>query len=136
MKSMHIQNFIHPQTYHELDIIAEDPGLIHQFADTLVDADAVIGAQFYYTNPLLFLIVEGEMNRHAPLYGDYYLLRIEDWLHLELKYPIIAINNLFSEKIGNPKEIFNTFNMETFREHREADGLYIIGINVKEMSRG
>ena len=133
MKSMHIQNFIHPQTHHEMDIIAEDLALISSFGDRFIQADAVVGAQFYYTNPLLFLLVSDEdVSRHAPLYGDFYLLRVEDWLNIELKYPIIAINDLFSERIGNTKEIFSNFNMEKFIAHHDSDGLYIVGIKVAE----
>lgn len=122
----------HPTTEHHLEIFAESIDLINQWTHVFLNADAIAGAQFYYTNPLLFMPIAGATERHAPLYGDHlYLLNIEDWGSVTPTHPVFATNQNFIEQIG-PITNFSKHNPDKLLEHHLNHGLYLIGIQRQE----
>ncbi len=123
------QIVMHPTTEHRLEIFAESIDLINEWTDSFLDADAIVGAQFYYSNPLLFMPIAGDMDmkRHARLYGNLYLLNIEDWGSVPLAHPVFATNHNFIEQIG-PITDFYEHDPDTLLEDHLQHGLYLIGI--------
>ncbi|MDE0087487.1 MAG: hypothetical protein OXU23_17325 [Candidatus Poribacteria bacterium] len=115
-----------PSTRHKLKIISESIEDAIDFTETFVAADNVVGAQFYYTNPILYLITVGDIRQHACLYGNLYLLSIEEWEYLEYK-PIFAVNQAFIDRIGSIADSY-TFNPQTLIEQHLEHGLYLVGI--------
>ena len=119
----------HPTTEHRLEIFAESIDLINRWTDPFLDADAIVGAQFYYSNPLLFMPITGDMKRHASLYGnDLHLLNIEDWGLVAPTYPVFATNQNFIEHIGPITDFYEHDPNKLFEYHIEH-GLYLIGIS-------
>lgn len=122
----------HPTTEQHLEICAESIGLINQWTQVFLDADAIAGAQFYYTNPLMFIPIAGETERHAPLYGNHlYLLNVEDWGSVTPTHPVFATNQNFIEQIG-PITDFSDHNPDKLLEYHLEHGLYLIGIHQKQ----
>ena len=121
------QTYIHKKTGYAMEMISDDFNLIARFTGLFAKADDIVGAQFYYTNPLIYMIVEGEIEG-ACLYGDYYLLDIESWGEIVLQHPVLAVNQVFLERIGDPKGLFQEFEMSTFKKYHNIHGMYIVGI--------
>lgn len=116
-------------TAQHLEIFAESIDLINQWTHVFLEADAIAGAQFYYTNPLLFLLIAGETKRHAPLYGNHlYLLNVEDWGLVTPTHPVFATNQNFIEQIGSITDFYEHNPDKLFEDHIEH-GLYLIGIH-------
>ena len=118
----------HAATEHRLEIFAESIDLINRWTDPFLEADAIVGAQFYYSNPLLFMPITGDMKRHASLYGNHlYLLNIEDWGLVAPTHPVFATNQNFIEHIG-PITDFYEHDPDKLFEYHVEHGLYLIGI--------
>ena len=125
------QTIEHPATQHRLEIITESIDNVIDFTEIFVAADTVVGAQFYYTNPLMYVIVSSDMERHPQLYGNIHLLRVEDWEFIAHE-PIFAVNQNFIEAIGGITDHY-VLDPQTLTEQHEEYGLYLIGI--KAVSR-
>lgn len=114
-----------PATRHRLEIISESIQLIEQYTETFLSTDDIVDAQFYYSNPLLYLIINDVKDQRC-LYGNLYLLNVEDWEFLTHE-PIFAINQVFAEKIDTIKYSF-VLDPQHMIELHQTHGLYLIGI--------
>ena len=126
----------HPLTQRKLDVVSESYELLCQYKDQLLRADDIVSAQFYYSNPLLYLLLDGETQRHACLYDNLYLLNTSMWDEIEIEHLILAVNDLFVQHIGfeNTEKLSQLVNANTLKKFHENYGLYLIGISVGESS--
>ena len=132
MNSFFHQIVEHPLTQRKVDIIAESHALLCKFREQLLHVDDIVSAQFYYTNPLLYMFLNGNIEHHACLYDNVYLLNTSLWDEIEVEYPILAVNDLFVKQIGfdTTDKFSQLTNVDTLQIFREQSGLYLIGIDV------
>ena len=107
--------------------------MIDTFLEMFLQADKIIDAQFYYTNPLLYVIIDkidGDATvKHGSLYDNYYLLNTESWHDIDAKYPVFAVNETFREQVAwTSEKTPNFFQAENLLQLHHACGLYVIGI--------
>ena len=140
------------QQPHTLDILEvcllNDDIVFETILPIFSKACEIVDAQFYYTNPLLFVLVdESGCIDFAKLFDKYYLIPPKLYNSLELNTECIAVNATFVKRICSLSQFspetpgLNTPNKtlevidETaysltslFRLYQEK-GLYIIGIS-------
>lgn len=125
------QLYIQPATQYRLKVTAESLDLLSQFTEIFAHADDVVGAQFYYTNPILYVLLlpDEDMEHHACLYGNYYLLHIRSWETLEMAHDVIAVNQNFLDDIGSAEDTL-MFNITELEKYHNEHGLYLVGIKI------
>ena len=130
MNLLFTHNRLQKKTHDQLEIIAETSEAIDKLTDQLILSDEIVGAQFYYSNPFLYLFLnpKEDLMPHGKLYHNIYLLSPQHWNHLDMQNGIIAVNQAFLDAIGGSKEFLNDFNIDTLTQHHNEIGLYLIGI--------
>lgn len=106
-------------------------------------ANMIVDAQFYYTNPLMYVFVDNILPDFAKLYENYYLIppRLYDAIDIDESY--VAVNERFIETISSlllisekekSKEALQapedqpTYILDSMFTLYQESGLYIIGI--------
>lgn len=147
-----IRKIEQPHTKHLLEIGVENDRFdIQAVTPIFSEACTIVDAQFYYTNPLLFIFVEPDAcDDYAQLYGDYFLIPPRYYDTIDIDTDCIAANAVFIDHIcslsglseeeprlkHSHKELQersdtapNTLN-SLFELYQEK-GLYIIGVQQK-----
>ena len=89
-----------PKTCHPYQICASEIADIDTHKADFEIAINIVDAQFYYTNPLLFVFVKSEeCEEFAQLYGDYFLIPPRYYDALDLDTRCIAANFVFIDHI-------------------------------------
>lgn len=134
MNNSFAQVHIHEETNYKLEIVSSTQDVLSQWASVFIQADKIIGAQFYYSNPILYLLCENpDPDVHARMYGNLYLIDLDKMDDREFETSIAAVNSVFLTSIGSyseavPKVISN------LKEYFDKYGLYIIGIDIREFA--
>ena len=147
-----IRKIQQPHTKHILEIcVANDKIDISKIVSDFSRACTIVDAQFYYTNPLLFIFVDPmDCSEFAQLYVDYFLVPPRYYDAIEINTDAIAVNasfihqicslNEFSEEDPSLKQTHKEFqeNVDTqpsplnsLYQLYQDKGLYIIGIRRK-----
>lgn len=137
-----IQRLEQPYTAHLMEICSTgEVAERAQMQSIFSKANMIVDAQFYYSNPLIYILLSGEVSTHyANLYANYYLLppKIYDSLTFDTNH--IAVNAKFLDDIGSIADLLSGHNNRKELELNEgkADnslfglyqsfGLYIIGV--------
>lgn len=120
---------------------------IASLKDIFREANMIVDAQFYYTNPLMYVFVDNVLPDFAQLYENYYLIppRLYDTIDIDHSY--FAVNERFIEKISSlllisgkeqlKKELQApedqpTSILDSVFNLYQASGLYLIGIERKQ----
>ena len=124
-----IKSHIHTETTHESKLIATSLEMLIDYEETLTKAIDIVDAQFYYTNPLMFAILDADadVSKHARLWGNYYLLDVETWDTVALIDDIFAVNQTFDEIIG-VGDLSELDDLNALHALHAQHGMYIIGI--------
>ena len=127
-----------PKTEHVYQIYTNEVDSMVASKAQLEHAINVVDAQFYYTNPLMFIIMEdsSELNLDncGHLWGDYYLLNIFDIEEYTPKTQIAAVNQTFMQQISDITAFFESdLDIEAlYLDH----GFYVVAIVNKENEIG
>lgn len=134
MKSTFSQMCVHEETGYAFEVVSIDAEMISKFTPIFQEADKVIGAQFYYTNPVLYMLIDDlDEDACACMYANYYLINTSGDHSHEFVPGIAAVNYVFLERIGSYKENASKLG-ENFEAFRRAHGLYLVGIDVNARS--
>ena len=132
MKSFMVQTVEHEETNYSLDIVARSLEDITLYTPLLTQADKVVGAQFYYTNPLVYMLVKKlDEAACARLYGDYYLVNTQLEHDHDFISNVAAVNSVFLEKIGSYRDVCDEL-FDNFEDFYNKYGLYLIGIDISD----
>ena len=125
---------LHSETQHPFWILSENYDLIHAHEKALLEADKIVGAQFYYTNPLVYVFLspeklQADTEKHAALWGSYHLLNIKSYDKLVPLDNVMGINHVFIEQIGSALLSTKTdIDLSDFSAYHNKYGLYMVGI--------
>lgn len=129
-KRSYSQLYVHPETGYIVEMVAQNLGMLETWESTIIDADKIIGAQFYYTNPILYLLGAGmDPLASAPLYDNYYLMNISKLQRDQFFPGIVAVNSVFLNQIGKYSEVSGELSQDIESYHNQY-GLYLVGIDV------
>ena len=146
MKGLQIRKVELPRTERLLEVSTEsDYEDVEEWIPLFSKACEVVDAQFYYTNPLMFVPVdEDEVDLMVELYQNYYLIPPKFYDRMDLDLGVVAVNQIFLEIIGSlatisqgaglvskhveyTDDVFNEQLSSLFALY-EQKGLYIIGV--------
>ena len=150
MKEQHmiICKIEQPYTYNVMEICSTVKNAdIEKIKQVFSRANMIVDAQFYYTNPLMYVFVDEISPHYAQLYENFYLLPPRFYDNMEINDSCLAVNSKFIEKISSLSQLSeNSIDMKPNKEpfmdaqdqpdspieslfnlHQEY-GLYIIGI--------
>lgn len=115
--------------------------------DIFMTANMIVDAQFYYTNPLMYVFVDNILPDFAKLYENYYLIPPRLYDAIDIDYSYFAVNQRFIETISSlllisgkeqlkkalqaPEDQPTSILDSLFNLYQEA-GLYLIGIERRE----
>lgn len=91
-----------PYTQHLMEVSSSvGASEIEAVKNIFTQANMIVDAQFYYTNPLMYVFVDNILPDFAKLYEDYYLIppRFYDIIDIDESY--IAVNECFIETISS-----------------------------------
>ena len=141
MKSILIQQIQQPHTKHVLEVCTTQSAFDEELVSLFSKACEIVDAQFYYTNPLLFVFVDAEdCEEYAQLYDDYFLIPPKLYNTLDLDVEFVAANIRFLENICSLSQIGKTTTraleaetpvpnpFENLFKLYQDKGLYLIGI--------
>ena len=147
-----IRKIEQPHTKHIMEVCASDDKFdIQEVTTTFSKACTIVDAQFYYTNPLLFVFVKKEdCTEFAHLYADYFLIPPRYYDTIDIDTNCIAANAVFidhicslsglseeeprvkhSQKELQEREDTAPHTLNSLFELYQEKGLYIIGIGQK-----
>ena len=138
------------QQPHTKDIIevgiVGDAVSLDAISETFLKACMIVDAQFYYSNPLLFVFIEDVPSYAAKLYDNYYLLPPKFYDTIDIDTSHIAVNAEFIKHICSLTQLTEDASLKGERKELQAPedsdpgplnslftlyqeyGLYIIGI--------
>ena len=92
-----------PHTLHLLELYVTSATVsVENYLSIFSKADEIVGAQFYYTNPLLYTLVDGQdCADYAQLYGDYFLIPPRFYDAIEMDFEVFAVNDEFIKQFGS-----------------------------------
>ena len=145
-----IRKIYQPHTRHILEVCTSDSEeKLKEFTAAFSEACTIVDAQFYYTNPLLFVFVEPEdCVDYTCLFDKCFLIPPRFYDTIEIDVECLAVNAAFVKNVGSlsyvsqnaprlkqPKDEFgnsesqdhNTIFDSLFRVYQEK-GLYVIGV--------
>lgn len=136
-----------PYTFHLMEIWAAKDVLTDDFVAKFSRANTIVDAQFYYTNPLLYILCDEVPPQYAQLYEGLYLIPPKVYDTMELGHGPFAVNEKFIEEIGSLPEMSDNIaspkplrqelmgpeaqvksDIESLFDLYQEHGLYIIGI--------
>lgn len=130
------QMHVHAETKYKLEIISNALEDMAYWAPTIIEADKIVGAQFYYSNPILYLIGEDiDVANAACLYRNIYLININEMDTGQFYDSIAGINAVFLEKIGQYAEVASQIS-NNFPSYHATYGLYLVGIDIGNLKEG
>ena len=136
MNSIFSQTCVHDETGYSLEIVSSSSELMSAFTPAFMETDKIVGAQFYYTNPIMYMLVEEFDKRFcARLFGDYYLMGTGDGAKHKLFSGIAAVNSVFLERVGSYAS-HATELAENLNSYQEKYGLHLVGIDIKSLKVG
>lgn len=119
------------KTEHVFEIVSDALDLLDFNKEDLKAALTAVDAQFYYTNPLLFLIVKDasklDTSKWGHLWGKYYLVHIASKLTFESIYPVMLMNQTFVERFEAIERVMEDDVLDIEKWHTQH-GLYVIAI--------
>ena len=150
MKEQHtiICKIEQPYTHNMMEIYSTIKNAdIEKIKGVFSRANTIVDAQFYYTNPLMYVFVDEISPHYAKLYENYYLIPPKLYDSMEINDSYVAVNSKFIEKISSLSQLSeNNIDMKPNKEPfmdaqdqldspteslfnlHQAYGLYIIGI--------
>ena len=136
-----------PHTKYIMEVgIAGDAMSLDAIKATFLKACMIVDAQFYYSNPLLFVFIEDVPADAAKLYDTYYLLPPKLYDIIDVDTSHIAVNTVFLKHICSLTQLTEDTSLKGERKELQApedsdagmlnslfrlyqeQGLYIIGI--------
>lgn len=102
-KQITVYKLEQPYTFHVMEIcsIAEISD-IEKVKAMFSRANMIVDAQFYYTNPLLYIFLDDGIEKDfAQLYENYYLIPPRFYDSIEINDDYFAVNQTFISKIGS-----------------------------------
>ena len=92
-----------PHTLHLLELyVTNTVANVEKHLSTFSKADEIVGAQFYYTNPLLYVLVDDEAcEDYAELFADYFLIPPRFYDAIEMDFEVFAVNDEFIKQFGS-----------------------------------
>ena len=144
-----------PHTLHLLELyVANAYANVETYLSTFSKADEIIGAQFYYTNPLMYILIDAEdCADYAQLYADYFLIPPRFYDAIGMDFEVFAVNDEFIKQFGSfsqhtqervpLKELNDEFTdkaadqgnhdiLDNLFFRYQEKGLYVIGIRKKQ----
>ena len=96
-----------PYTKHVIEAgVVDDKYDIQEVMPIFSKACMIVDAQFYYTNPLLFVFIsEKESENFAQLYDNYYLIPPRFYDTISIEMDCLAINAMFIKHICSLVEL-------------------------------
>lgn len=136
-----------PYTAHLMEISsAVGVSDIESIKEIFMRANMIVDAQFYYTNPLMYVFVDTILPEFAKLYEGYYLIPPRLYDSIDIDYSYFAVNERFIETISSlllisegeqvkkelqaPEDQPTSILDSLFNLYQEA-GLYLIGVERK-----
>jgi hypothetical protein len=117
------------KTEYPFQIFSDNMALVDEHKARLKTALNIVDAQFYYTNPLLFVILKDasalETSKWSPLWKNYYLTKMDIGMYLDRMHPVMLANQTFIEQVGSIQNIID--NLDTVRLQHEK-GLFVVAI--------
>ena len=136
-----------PHTKYIMEVgIVGDAVSLDAIKATFLKACMIVDAQFYYSNPLLFVFIEDVPADAAKLYDSYYLLPPKFYDTIDVDTSHIAVNAVFLKHICSLTQLTEDASLKGERKELQAPedsdagmlnslfmlyqeyGLYIIGI--------
>ena len=103
---MMIYRIEQPHTYHLMEIWAtEEVSTVDDIVKKFSRANTIVDAQFYYTNPLLYISCDEVSTEYAQLYEGLYLIPPKLYDTIEFGNGPLAVNSKFIEEIGSLSEM-------------------------------
>lgn len=65
----------------------------------------IVDAQFYYTNPLMYVLIDSVSSDLARLYENYYLIPPRLYDSIQLNEDFFAVNGMFIKTIGSLSQL-------------------------------
>ena len=109
-----------PCTLRLLEIYSMAGAIGRELAITFREVDKIIGAQFYYSNPLLYFLIDEVHEEYAELYEDYYLIPPQLYDVADFNLGIFAVNQEFLKQFGS-------FNQLEAAGTKEANKVFVEG---------
>lgn len=123
---------VHSETGFRIEIFSYALDLLEIWADVFVEADKIVGAQFYYSNPFIYLLGKDfDPDTSGHLYGNLYLINVANLNEIneaQFDNRITAANSVFLDKIGKYADVASDVS-NNFVKYHEEYGLYLIGID-------
>ena len=91
-----------PYTQHAMEV-SSTVGIsdIEAIKDIFMTANMIVDAQFYYTNPLMYVFVDEVLPDFAKLYENYYLIPPRLYDSIDIDYSYFAVNERFIDSISS-----------------------------------
>lgn len=125
------QIYVHKETQYPIEIFSMSMDIISQWTEEFIRADKIVGAQFYYSNPILYLIGQDiDPETCARLYDNLFLMNVDKINPANFDPTITAVNSVFLEKIGSYAEHQRAVS-SNFKDYHNKYGLYLVGINIE-----
>lgn len=131
------KNFIsslyqHSETDLHLEIVSENTEMIDKWSSVFIQSDKIVGAQFYYTNPILYMLLNETDAQSSCLYDNIYLMNMEniDPNHPNFIQDASAVNHNFLEQIGSYYDKIDHLSANLLDLYYNEYGLYLVGIAV------
>lgn len=103
---MMIYRIEQPYTYHLMEIWAtKEVSTIDDVMTKFSRANTIVDAQFYYTNPLLYISCDEISPQYAKLYEGLYLIPPKLYDTIEFGDGPFAVNSKFIKDIGSFQEM-------------------------------
>lgn len=147
-KQMFIYKLSQPHTQHVMEICSTvGAAELSQVKEIFSRANMIVDAQFYYTNPLMYVLIDSVSSDLARLYENYYLIPPRFYDAIQLNEDFFAVNEMFVKTIGSlsqlseesgglkapRQELKNPKNEPSIEdslfELYQQKGLYLIGIH-------
>lgn len=134
-KSKHFVSSLyqHPETDLHLEIVSNQTEMIDKWSSIFIQSDKIVGAQFYYTNPILYMLMKSaDTQNSACLYDNIYLMNVDktDVNSSNFLRVASAVNHNFLEKIGSYFDRFDQITANLIEMYHHEYGLYLVGIDV------
>lgn len=145
MKTISIRQIQLPHIEHVMEVCTTLGTFDENLLSVFSKACEIVDAQFYYTNPLMFIFVDSEdCETYAQLYDNYFLIPPKLYNSLDLDVECVAVNTVFLEHICSLSQIgkattrsleketekdINSF--ENIPKLYQDKGLYLIGIRLR-----
>ena len=132
--SFFTQTLLQEETGYSVEVVANSLEAMRKYTPIFTQADKIVGAQFYYSNPILYLVASTlDVANCACLYGDYYLVNHTVEHEHDFIADVAAINEVFLKQIGSYREK-HTVVASDFDTLHDETGLYLVAIDGRALT--